>query len=167
MRGARQENAPGVAARLRELFVFRAGASRFAVFREEVEAAASDLRPAPLPFAPSCVLGVVSLRGRPLTALDTVKLFPAPDGPANETRTVSNEPPRLFVTLAGDEQLALACDSAEEPFTISADEIRPAQDPEAPARGIVTREGRDVIVLDPARLFDAAVRGCDRRRRRT
>lgn len=152
---------------LRELFVFCAGARRFAVFREEVEAVAENLRPAPLPFAPPPVLGVVALRGRVRTALDPLKLTPATAGPANETSLTPAQPPRLFVALAGDEQLALACDSAEESFTISADELRPDPDPDAPARGLVTHEGRDVTVLDPSRLFDAAMRGRDRRRRRT
>jgi purine-binding chemotaxis protein CheW len=150
---------------LRELFVFRAGARRFALFREEVEGVAEGLRPAPLPFAPASVLGVVSLRGRVRTALDPLKLFAAPPDPADETTRAQTQPPRLFIALAGDEQLALACDTAEEPVTISTDELRP--DEEAPARGLVTHEGRDVTVIDPSRLFDAAMRGRDRRRRRT
>ena len=152
---------------LRELFVFRAGARRLAVFREEVEAVAENLRPAPLPFAPRAVLGVVALRGRVRTALDPLKLFAAPADQSNETSLAASRPPCLFVALAGDEQLSLACDSAEESFTISTDELRPDPDPEAPARGLVTHEGHDVTVLDPARLFDAAMRGRDRRRRRT
>ena len=171
---ARGVNAADAARGLRELFVFRAGARRFALFREEVESVARDLRPAPLPFAPRAVLGVVALRGRVRTALDPLKLFSAPNDPpnqiaptshANETSPASTQPSRLFVALAGDEQFALACDSEEESFTISTDELRP--DPESPARGLVTHEGQDITVLDPARLFDAAMRGRDRRRRRT
>lgn len=164
---ARRGDAADAAQRLRELSVFRAGARRFAVFREEVEAVAENLRPAPLPFAPPTVLGVVALRGRVRTALDPLKLLAAPADPADETSLVSSQPPRLFVALFGDEQLALACDSAEESLTISTGELRPAPDAEAPARGLVTHEGHEVTVLDPARLFDAAMRGRDRRRRRT
>ena len=164
---ARAANRDGGGRRLRELFVFRAGARRFAVFSEEVEDVAEALRPAPLPFAPPAVLGVVAVRGRVRAALDPLKLAPAPAGTPDETPHASTQPPRLFVALAGDEQLALACDAVEESFTISPDEIRPATDPEAPARGLVTHDAREVIVLDPARLFDAAMRGRDRRRRRT
>ena len=163
---ARSANESG-ARRLRELFVFRAGARRFAVFREEVEDVAEHLRPAPLPFAPPAVLGVVSLRGRVRTALDPLKLTPASAAAPGETHHTPTRPPRVFVALAGDEQLALACDSTEESFTISPDELRPAPDPEAPARGLVTHDDGEVTVLDPARLFDAAMRGRDRRRRRT
>lgn len=165
--GARRGDSPGVAPQLRELFVFRAGARLFAVFREEVEATAADLRPAPLPFAPRAVVGVVALRGRVRTALDPLKLFAAPPDAADETPADAARPPRLIVALVGDEQLALACDSAEEPFTISTDELRPDPDAEAPARGHVSHEAAEVTVLDPARLFDAAMRGRDRRRRRT
>ena len=157
----------GGAERLRELFVFRAGARRFAVFSEEVEGAAENLRPAPLPYAPRAVVGVVALRGRVRTALDPLKLFAAPAVPADETPHASAQTPRLFVALAGDEQLALACDCVEESFTISTDELRAAADPEAPARGLVSHRAAEVTVLDPARLFDAAMRGRDRRRRRT
>lgn len=167
MAGGRREDASGGARRLRELFVFRAGARRFAVFREEVEDVAEALRPAPLPFAPPAVLGVVAVRGRVRTALDPLKLTPAPAAAPDETPDTATQTPRLFVALAGDEQLALACDSAEESFTISPDELRPAPDPEAPARGLVTRDAAEITVLDPARLFDAAMRGRDRRRRRT
>jgi chemotaxis signal transduction protein len=164
--GARGGGAAG-AAQLRELFVFRAGARRFAVFREEVEGVAEGLRPAPLPFAPPAVVGVVALRGRVRTALDPLRLFAAPAGAANETPPAPARPPRLFVALAGDQQLALACDSAEESFTISTDELRPDPDAEAPARGLVAHDASEVTLLDPARLFDAAMRGRDRRRRRT
>ena len=163
--GARDAGHDGGARRLRELFVFRAGARRFAVFREEVEDVGEGLRPAPLPFAPPAVLGVVSLRGRVRTALDPLKLAPAAAPAA--THHAATHTPRVFVALAGDEQLALACDSAEESLTISPEELRPAPDPEAPARGLVTHDAREITVLDPARLFDAAMRGRDRRRKRS
>jgi chemotaxis signal transduction protein len=165
--GARRGGAGDAAPRLRELFVFRAGARRFAVFREEVEALGENLLPAPLPFAPRAVLGVVALRGRVRTALDPLKLTPAPAGTADDPPAASSQPPRLFVALAGDEQLALAGDAAEESLTISTDELRPAPGADSPARGLVTHEAAEITVLDPARLFDAALRGRDRRRRRT
>ena len=156
----------GGARGLRELFVFRAGARRFAVFRDEVEATAEALRPAPLPSAPRAVVGVVALRGRVRTALDPLKLFAAA-GAADDSSPAPARPPRLFVALAGDEQLALACDSEEESFTISTDELRPDPDPDSPARGLFTHGASEVTLLDPSRLFDAAMRGRDRRRRRT
>jgi len=164
VRGQPAGGSDGDAHDLRELFVFRAGGRLFAVYREEVEATAANLRPAPLPFAPPAVLGVVPLRGRSRTALDPLKLF-APGATADTSH-------RLFVALAGDEQLALACDEEAESFTVSPAEVtRPAVSDAAdadstPARGHVERGGATVTLLDPSRLFEAAMRGTDRRRRR-
>ena len=156
----------------RGLFVFRAGGRLFAVFAEEVESVAERLRPAPLPFAPPAVLGVVAVRGRMRTALDPPLLFDAPaqaglDAPPAAAQSVTRPPARLFVALAGDEQLALACDSAEGPVAVPASQLELAPDSHAPVRGRVEHEGRTITLLDPSRLFDAATRGTDRRRRRS
>ena len=75
--------------------------------------------------------------------------------------------PRLFVALRGDEQLALACDSTEDRIEVSPAELSPPTDAQSPARGTIERGGARVTVLDPARLFDAATRGIDRRRKRS
>jgi chemotaxis signal transduction protein len=178
----------------RTLFVVRAGARLFAVFAEEVDATASDLTPTPLPFAPHAVLGVVSLRGRIRTVVDPLRLqesdaHAAPDAasspldssdsdpsshispdsdPSNyDSSSPVQTPARLFVALTGDEQLALACDGAEEQFDISLSRIKPPADPHSHTRGTVERRGALVTLLDPARLFDAATRGTERRRRRS
>lgn len=162
----------------RELFVFSAGGGSFAVFAEEVESTAEHLRPAPIPFAPPAVLGVVPVRGRMRTALDPLRLLDAPASsdtgaqPATEITpsllaSTTTTPPRLFVALAGDEQLALACDSAEGPVTVQIPPLQPPPDAHSPVRGRVNHEGRVITLLDPARLFDAAMRGTDRRRRRS
>ena len=157
----------------RGLFVFRAGGRLFAVFAEEVESVGERLRPAPLPFAPPAVLGVVAVRGRMRTALDPPLLFDAPAQagpdapPPPPAQAVTRPPARLFVALAGDEQLALACDSAEGPVAVPASQLELAPDSHAPVRGRVEHEGRAITLLDPSRLFDAAMRGTDRRRRRS
>ena len=160
-----------------ELFVFRAGDQWFAVFAEEAETTAENLHPAPLPFAPPAVLGVVPVRGRMRTALDPLLLLdapalseveaPAPPAVAPPMHGVTSNQARLFVALAGDEQLALACDSAEDPVTVHASQLDFAPDSHAPVRGRVEHDGRAITLLDPARLFDAAMRGTDRRRRRS
>jgi chemotaxis signal transduction protein len=146
----------------RELFMMRAGEHLFAVFAEEVEGEAEGLTPTPLPNAPSSVVGVVSLRGRIRTALDPAQLFA--DTPTPQTSTHA---PRLFVALRGDEQLALACDAASERIEIAVADILPLTDAHAPAHGTVERSGARITLLDPARLFEAAMRGIDRRRKRS
>ncbi|MCA1816514.1 MAG: chemotaxis protein CheW [Acidobacteria bacterium] len=167
----------------RELFVVRARGRLFAVFAEEVEATAEGLAPAPLPGAPPAVVGVVSLRGRIRTALDPAQLLP--DDQPTQTRATppADQPnardssgtrdadartaPRLFVALRGDEQLALACDSADGRIEIAPAEIVPPTDAHTPSRGTVERGGSRVTVLDTALLFDAATRGTERRRKRS
>ncbi|MCA1613006.1 MAG: chemotaxis protein CheW [Acidobacteria bacterium] len=163
----------------RDLYVFSAGGRLFAVYAEEVESAAENLRPAPLPFAPPAVLGVVPVRGRMRTALDPLLLLDAhapPDSDAGAAQTSAPPTPphdaagntaRLFVALAGDEQLALACDSAEAPANVRGARLESAPDSLSPVRARVEHEGRAITLLDPSRLFEAAMRGTDRRRRRS
>jgi chemotaxis signal transduction protein len=170
----------------RTLFVFRAGGRLFAVFDEEVEATAPDLTPAPLPFAPPAVLGVVSLRGRVRTVIDPLRLTDSAAQSSDSTNddaagddssvagssiddssVVRQTQPRLYVALAGDEQLALACDAAEGSFEIAPARVAPDADPHSHLRGTFERAGERVALLDPARLFDAAMRGTERRRKRS
>jgi len=138
----------------RSLLVLRAGGRAFAVRAEEAEGVAEGAEPVPLPQAPAAVLGVVCVRGRMYTLLDTAALFPRQDSDANtpaleaasaESRSAT---PRFAVALRGDEQLALAADEVEGPLELEDD-------------------GAHAHLLDPSRLFDAAMRGTERRRQRT
>jgi chemotaxis signal transduction protein len=202
----------------RELLLLRAGRRLFAVPAEEVEATAEGLVPAPLPFAPPTVLGVVSVRGRVRTALDPLRLTradktvdaahsnshdatPPHDASANNTNDANdvsdinntndtndvgdtsntndvNEvnaaraqtvttPPRLFVALRGDEQLALACDAAEVSIHVAHARVAPSTDARSPALGTFEHAGSLVTLLDTSRLFEAAMLGTDRRRKRS
>lgn len=139
----------------------RVGGRLFAVYADEVEATAENLTPTPLPFAPPAVRGVVSLRGRVRTVLDPLHLAPSTNDTAPPTA------PRLFVALKGDEQLALACDSAEGSIEITPAQIQPPPGANTPVRGTIDQAGSDVTLLDCASLFDIAMRGTDRRRRRS
>jgi chemotaxis signal transduction protein len=134
--------------RTRELLVLRARGRLFAVYAEEAEGVAEAAEPVPLPHAPAAVLGVVSIRGRMYTLLDTAALLPGRDPNADAPATPRTERPRFAVALRGDEQLALAADEVEGPLELDADTAPPQ-------------------LLDPARLFDAAMRGTERRRQRT
>jgi chemotaxis signal transduction protein len=73
--------------------------------------------------------------------------------------------------LKGDEQLALAADSVRETITISSTDIEsasadPLSEPNQALCGILRHGGEVITVIDPARLFEAAVRRKERRRRR-
>jgi chemotaxis signal transduction protein len=146
----------------RAVLLLRAGGHAFAVYVEECECVTPWAKPAPLPHAPAAVLGVASVRGRMRTVLDPARLFESP-GPAGAGRPARHI---LLVSLEGDEQLALACETSE-PSTLYADEkLSPSASPPTPARAAFTRDGEIVHLLDPTRLFDAAMSGTERRRQR-
>jgi chemotaxis signal transduction protein len=146
----------------RAILLLRAGGLAFAVYAEECECVTPWAEPAPLPHAPAPVLGVVPVRGRMRTVLDPARLL--------ETAVTSREnlaaPHAFIASLAGDEQLALACESSA-PSTLNADDrVSPPDSPAFPARGTFRHGGETVHLLDPARLFEAAMRGIERRRQR-
>jgi len=160
--GAEPRAAHTEARETRGLFVLTAGGQAFAVRAEEAEGVAEGLTPAPLPHAPASVLGVVSLRGRMRTLL-----YPPALVAETQARPDANTAaPRFAVALRGDEQLALAADSVEGVVAFDVDSL-PATDPQdsTPAAAL-EHEGRRVQLLDASRLFDAAMRGTERRRPR-
>ncbi|HEX5709208.1 MAG TPA: chemotaxis protein CheW [Pyrinomonadaceae bacterium] len=157
----------------RELCVMRAGGRVFAVFAEEVEAVGQDLRPAPLPFAPPTVLGVVALRGRARTLIDPSAL-PLGDGESGGARADESQSPReagdalsfAVVALKGDEQLALAAASVEPSVEVAASDIEASAPGQSFARGLVRAGDVTATLLDPSAIFEAAMRGTERRRKR-
>lgn len=166
----------------RALFMMRAGGRLFAVESVEVEATSEGLLPAPLPFAPPAVLGIVALRGRMRTAIAPLRLSqsgdrpPPSNAPLRPTTDDEHAPddaphgparPRFFIALRGDEQLALACEAVEATIEVAPAELRPAPADAPHARAIFEHGGSRVTLLDTARLFDVAMRGTERRRKRS
>jgi chemotaxis signal transduction protein len=148
----------------REILIVRAGERWLGVFAEDAAGVERGRALAtPLPHAPAAVLGLVSVRGRILTLLDPLALL-------NERRddVHTRTAPAFILALRGDEQLALAVDSAERLREINVDEIgSPATVAEAKlAHGIFQDEEASIVILDVARLFAAAVEGMEHRRRR-
>lgn len=150
----------------RGLFVLTAGGRAFAVGAEETDGVAEGLTPAPLPHAPAAVLGVVGIRGRMYTLLYP----PALSSQTDERKDVTAPTPRFAVALRGDEQLALAADSIEGVValnvTFNTGAPSTSDSHELPLIATLEHEGRSVRLLDATRLFDAAVRGTERRRPR-
>jgi len=149
---------------LRDLFLFTTGDRIFAVPAEEVEGTAEAKSPAPLPHAPTPILGVVYTRGRMLTLID-------PRALATEEAWSGLGMVPIVISLRSDEQLALAAESVLETITISSADIEKTggnqqnrtQDAIA---GILRHGGQTITVIDPSRLFEMAVQRNDRRRRR-
>ncbi|MCA1618216.1 MAG: chemotaxis protein CheW [Acidobacteria bacterium] len=147
----------------REALLLRAGGLAFAVYADECEGLTPWVEPAPLPHAPVCVLGVVPVRGRMRTVIDPARLFEA----LGHGSTRRPEAFAHVASLAGDEQLALASETAAR-VRLTPRDLTPAPDPATlPARATFTNGGDTVYLLDPSRLFDAAMAGTERRRRRT
>ena len=153
-----------------ELVVFRAGGQLFAVRASDVAGTAERKVPARLPLAPAAVLGVISVRGRVLTVLDPLAFVNAQEPEAQATIP-------FVVILKGDEQLALAADRREESIEVNPDRIRPTSEVlasaqsleqvDSPILGAVQNNEASIVVLDPAKIFAAAMGKLDRRRRRT
>jgi len=146
----------------RGALLMRLGGLAFAVYTDEHECVTAWAAPAPLPHAPAPVLGVVSVRGRMRTVINPARLFETL-GLVPERRP---EECAQLASLAGDEQLALASETAERVPLAPRDLKPPPESPALPIRATFSRYGETVYLLDPARLFDAAMSGTERRRQR-
>jgi chemotaxis signal transduction protein len=176
----------------RRLCVMRSGARLFAVYADEVEATSEILRPTPLPYAPAPVRGVVSQRGRILTVIDPLLLLP-PDAPSTDANadaaslassiasslaspaTTKTSAP-LIVALRGDEQLALSVERIEHDIELFEEEEEDGHEADATTdvspgstllRRAIRYRAETIALLDTAHLFETAMRGVERRRRRT
>ena len=98
-----------------------------------------------------------------LTLLDPLALLDE----GSETET--NAPPAFIIPLRGDEQLGLAVESVNDAIEIYLDQIvLPDQSSDLSAiRGVVHHEHGPIVVLETTELFDIAMHGAERRRRRT
>jgi chemotaxis signal transduction protein len=152
----------------RELIVMRAAGRLFGLYADEADSVTEHARPTPLPHAPSAVLGVVSVRGRMRTVISPAALL----GDADETQADAGSPStpgdatRYVVSLRGDEQLALAVERVERVVEIFTEDVRTHAYTDAPVRGLLTQDSSTIVLLDPARLFEAATRDVERRRTR-
>ena len=72
---------------------------------------------------------------------------------------------RMIVALHGDEQLALAVNSAKDSVEIDESKIT-SEDESTVIRGRVQLDGKDILLLDVDALFAGVIRGKERRRRR-
>ena len=146
----------------REAMMMRLGGLAFAVYADECECVARWSEPAPLPHAPASVLGVVLVRGRMRTVIHPARLFEALGLDFKQEA----EGRDFTASLAGDEQLALVFDLSR-PVPLTPDHLdSPPESPALPVRATFRRDGETVYLLDPARLFEAAMSGTERRRQR-
>jgi chemotaxis signal transduction protein len=149
----------------RKLQLVKAGQDQFGIFADQISAIVEWQEPAPLPHAPTSVLGVVCIQGRMLTVLDLGKLADAEAVSANSPRTF----PRHLIALRGDEQLALAVEGLGEVVQLTGnapESIAGRETVGGPVVGVWRREEAEIKILNPMRLFPAAIQGRERRQRR-
>jgi chemotaxis signal transduction protein len=152
---------------MHEIFVLGAGGHLFAVSAKETDGVAEGLTPAPLPHAPAAVLGVVNVGGRMRTVLYPPALFADEDDTnARSSEDSTMNAPRFVVALRGDEQLALAADEVLGVVKVNIESLSTSGAEESPLVITLEHENRRVQLLDASRLFDAAMRGTERRRPR-
>lgn len=162
---AGREDADATDAAGRGLIVMRAGAHAVGVFADEADSVTRLTRLTPLPLAPPAVLGVIAVRGRMRTVIDPVPLLRRAEGRTHaDPAEDADAPPQFAVVLKGDEQLALAVLRVEHVVDVRADSIEPPDAAHDFARGLVRHADSEIIILDPAELFEAATRGTQRRR---
>lgn len=127
------------------------------MFEDEVLTITEFSAPAPLPFSPDSVLGIVSIEGRMFTVLDAAATL--------GSDTNSNR--KLIVSFRGDEQLALVADEIESPVDVRLDHIVENGAESKLVKGTIQHGERDVQLLDVSKLFSGIVQGRERRRRRS
>jgi len=141
------------------LRLFHLGDERFALFAGEVDGVVRWQRPTPLPGAPQPVLGVVSAHARMVTVLNTARLLAMP-------LLDNSAAPGCIIVLRGPAQLGLTATAEGGTSEISASDLETVPESDArPLLGFVDHGNEKILVLDPQRLFSAAMRGRQRRRR--
>ena len=135
--------------------MFRVDSLTLGLPDEMILAISEWTEPAPLPFAPPSVLGIVSTHGRMFTVVDAAVLL------ARRTATQS----RSIVALRGDEQLALAVDELLETVSVKPGEVMSETETDL-IQGTIRLNGKQVLLLDVNSLFAGIIRGRERRRRR-
>jgi chemotaxis signal transduction protein len=140
----------------RPLRILHIGSVNLGVFEDQVLTITEFSTPAPLPFSPDSVLGIVSIEGRMVTVLDAAASL------GSETSSKR----KLIVTFRGDEQLALVADEAEPPVEIRLEQIAKNGSESKLLKGTIRQGERDIQLLDVSKLFSGIIQGRERRRRR-
>ena len=115
-----------------------------------VQEVLADISIEPVPGTTRLVLGVINLRGNVVTVVDLRRHFGFAD--------VQDEQTRIIVVDHGSEALGLCVDRVADVRKLSEGAIKPAPatgggKAEAGIRGMVSRAGELLTLLDPAKLL--------------
>jgi purine-binding chemotaxis protein CheW len=106
---------------------------------------------APVPGAPSYVLGIVNLRGNVVTVIDTRKRFGLPSAEVNDVS-------RIVVIESDKQVVGILVDAVAEVVELREDEIDVApnvgtEESSRYIQGVATQEGRLLILVDLNKLL--------------
>ena len=106
---------------------------------------------APVPGAPSYVLGIVNLRGNVVTVIDTRKRFGLPSVEVDETS-------RIVVIESDKQVVGILVDAVAEVVELGEDDIDVApnvgtEESSRYIQGVATQEGRLLILVDLNKLL--------------
>ena len=144
-----------------KLKLLRIDTTQLAISDDRVGTVIDWTTPAALPFAPASVLGVVCIHGAMFTLVDPRALLEGDSYVPPTSRA-------FIVALRGDEHLALSVDQIEETVDVHADEIDLMSNQRTSfCVGSFSRNGSQIPVVNPDAIFSYAMRGRERRRRRS
>jgi purine-binding chemotaxis protein CheW len=138
-----------------QLVAFRVGGQDFAFTIFQVERILRYAAPSPLPKAPEFLEGVLEYQGAAIPLIDLRKRLNVPSALAEETRT-------MVLEWDGG-RVGVVVDTVTEVLEVGADEITPPPKivkglAAAYIAGLIVRNGRTTIVLNPGQLLSATER---------
>lgn len=130
---------------------FRLGDEEYGIDVMQVQEVLPPSEIAPVPGAPSFVLGIINLRGKVVTVIDTRLRF------GLEQREADNKS-RIIVMEVGESVAGILVDGVDEVASVRADEIETAPNVanEESARyihGVVSRDDGLLILVDASKLL--------------
>lgn len=143
--------APYVEVGLEQFIAFRLGSEEFAIPIGDVREIIRYGPVTPVPGARAEVQGVINVRGEIAAVVDLRVRFGLPSKPGAE-------PKHLVITARGKDLIALMVDEVSEVLRVAPDEIRRppptvGQIALGGVSGVVTRDGRLIVLLDLAKCL--------------
>jgi len=139
---------------LKQLIVFKSGNEEFGIAIDDVREIIKASTVTPIPNSPAFVKGLISVRGEIVTVIDIKSRFSLLDKSETESK-------HIVVTKQDDNLFGIIVDEVIEVLRIKSIDINPPPSlieeiKEDYVRGVVTYNGRLIIILDLNRVLSQA-----------
>ncbi|HYD53169.1 MAG TPA: chemotaxis protein CheW [Gemmatimonadaceae bacterium] len=139
-----------------KVVIFRLADDHFAADVSAVERVLKHQPPRAVPNVPAWILGVIDYQQRVVPVVDLRRRFELPDAAASDHA-------RILILGSGGEWIGVVVDAVTEVAAIGAADLQPPPKyfrglAGEYLRGLVRRDDRIIIVLDPERLLSATER---------